>query len=119
MARKGGLFKGSICIMMSSHRNKPKWQIRIAKIHINELLKLAGEVAEKDDVLAKRYIEHARRIAEKFNIRFKREQKLQFCRKCNNYFVPGKTVIYRANPQTKALEVRCLRCGHVVRYRYK
>ncbi len=105
--------------MMASRRRKPKWQLEIAKLHINELLDLAENVALKDEYLARRYVEHARRVAKKFNIRFTREQKLKFCRKCNTYFVSGKTAIYRVNPLTKSLEVRCLRCGYVRRYRYK
>jgi len=105
--------------MMNSRRRKPFWQLRIAHLHIEELLDLAGSVANKNEKLARRYIGHATRIAKKFNIRFKKEQKLRFCRKCNTYFVPGKTVVYRANPKTKALEVKCLQCGYVRRFRYK
>ncbi|NPA38205.1 MAG: ribonuclease P [Candidatus Nanohaloarchaeota archaeon] len=107
-------------MMISRRRKKPTWQIKIAKLHIEELFEEAEKLANQGELnLAKRYISIARKIAEKFNIRLEREKKLKFCRKCNTYFVAGKTALYRTNPKTKALEVRCLKCGYVRRYRYK
>lgn len=47
--------------------------------------------------LADRYIEIARKIAMKVNLKIEKRYKRQFCKKCYSFLVPGKNLKVRMN----------------------
>lgn len=99
-------------------RRKPEWQRRIARERINILLSLAKKEVDKHPERSKRYVQLARKMAMKYNIRLKK-RKREFCKNCNMPFIFSKTSKVRLNPKTKTVEIICLNCGKVYRYGYK
>ncbi len=97
---------------------KPEWQRKIARERIKILFSLAEKELESNPKRSQRYVELARKIALKYNIRLKK-QKRKFCKKCNVLLVPSKTAKIRLNPRTKTVNMYCLKCGKVYRYGYK
>ncbi len=92
-------------------------QRKIAKERIKILFRLAKEYLKKDLKLSQRYIELARKIALRTNVRLKK-LKRKFCRKCNTLLVPGYTARIRLNKKHKTINVTCLVCGNIKRYPY-
>lgn len=77
-----------------------------ARSRIEKLLQLAKEYLETDEVLSKRYVTLARRIAMRHRIKL--GNKL-FCKKCGILFVFGKTVKARTS-KGRVLRI-CLKCN--------
>jgi ribonuclease P protein subunit RPR2 len=69
---------------------------------------LSGEMGQAD-----RYVEMARRVGMRYNVRFRPEQRLKFCKACYRYLLPGSTSRTRLNRGRRV--TTCLRCGHVMR----
>lgn len=83
----------------------------IAKERIGILFGLADNAALKGEIeLANNYVEQARKIGMKFNVRISREYKRKFCRFCYHYLMPGKTSRSRINSREKRVEVECFHC---------
>ncbi len=92
-------------------KNKAEGE-NIASERIKILFSLADRAALSGDLqVASRYVERARDIAMKFNIRLGREYGGRFCRGCSTYLLPGKTSIVRINSAEKRVETKCLSCG--------
>jgi ribonuclease P protein subunit RPR2 len=95
---------------MRSRRGRPEWVTDTAKERISILL----ERAFSGDKRKKRYIEQARKIALRYNVRFPTKYKRRICKKCFGtefrirVFSKGKYVLYT-----------CLECGEKYRYPYK
>ncbi len=89
---------------------------RIAKERMEILMQLAEEAFHGDRMLARRYVELARRIGMKYNLRFPRRWKRRFCRRCGAFLVPG------ANLRVRCRKMRviftCMECGAVRRVPY-
>ena len=97
-----------------------KDRLKIAQERIDILFNKAKQIAmvgEED--YARYYIHTARRIAQKVNIRIPKKYSMNYCRKCNSYLIPGKTSKVRLNKYNKTIDVICLHCGYIRRYRYK
>ncbi len=86
---------------------KPEWQIKIAKERIKILFKLAEESLEKYPMRSIRYVELARKIGTRYNIRFSREMKNTFCKNCNILLYVGKT---SKEIESKIPEFRIIKC---------
>lgn len=100
--------------MRKKEREKVK---KIAEERIEILLKLADERTKKGDFdLAKRYVELARKIAMKCNVRFKKEQKIKVCKKCSTYLL--HSVTSRVRVYKGRVIITCLNCGSIKRYPY-
>ena len=97
-----------------ARRQKPAWQVKIAKERIDILFREAATAEQK---LANRYVFLARKIAMKFNLKLSSEYKRRFCHKCFSHLVPGKNVTVRINAQTQTVDYTC-ECGHVNRFGY-
>ena len=69
-------------------RNDEKQQ-KIAKERVELLFQSAEKAFSKNTKRADRYIEIARRIAMKMNLRLTKEQKRKFCKYCYSYLVSG------------------------------
>ncbi len=98
---------------------KPRWQKEIAKERIEILFKQADEefsAGRKD--LANRYVELARKISMRYNVRIPRELKRKFCKKCHSFLKPGVNARVRVRSEKKYVLVTCLECGNKMRYPY-
>lgn len=88
--------------------------VRVARERIADLFALAEREAERPSgELANRYIELARRVGTRYNVRLPAEYRELYCRGCSTYWVEGRTVRTRLRG---ARRVRtCLRCGRTRR----
>ena len=98
---------------MAQRRDKGA-ERRIAAARIDRLLAAARDEALGPDAdLADRYAVLARRIAMRYQLPLRRDQKAQVCRACSAYQVPGVTS--RTRFRRGRLVRTCLRCGRVRR----
>lgn len=83
----------------------------VARERIAELF----EQARKKPKYARRYVELARKLQQKYRLRFTREQSRAFCKRCCTLF-DGRNV----NVRTKEGHVvyTCRECGFIRRYPY-
>jgi len=105
--------------MKRTCRKKPLWQRKIAKERIEILLNLAEKEVKKNIERCKKYVELARTIGKRYNVRLTKEQKSKFCKKCNVILIPGYTMKTWLDPSTKTKVVKCLSCKHLYRIPYK
>ncbi len=97
---------------------KPEWQRRIAKERIKILLELAEKEFKAHPERSRRYIQLARKIGLRYNVRLSKELKRKFCKNCNSLLVPGLSSQVRIKSKEKIVEIKCLNCGKVYRYPY-
>jgi len=90
---------------------KKQKDIEIAKERIKVLFEQA-ELSNKQE-LANKYIQTARKIAMKFNLRLPRGYKRKFCKHCYNYF---KANNYRVRTKDKKVIYYCLNCKKYMRF---
>jgi ribonuclease P protein subunit RPR2 len=87
---------------------------KIARERIEKLFEMAKK--EKNG-RSKRYIQLARRIAEKHNVSLSKKMKMCFCKKCNTLF-NSKTMRVRIQKKDMRITYTCLVCGNVQRWPY-
>jgi ribonuclease P protein subunit RPR2 len=86
----------------------------IAKERIDILVKSA--LKERDEALAARQAQQAKKIAMRFRVRLPYEARQLFCKKCKAFIVPGRSARVRVGrAKTRAVRITCLRCGHTYR----
>ena len=88
--------------------------IRAAQERIQDLFSLAeAEARRSPNNLSRRYVELARRIGMRYNVRLLREYRDLYCRGCSTFWVEGRSVRtrLRAGRRTQT----CLSCGRVRR----
>jgi len=90
----------------------------VALQRVMRLFELAKKEFETNPERSRRYVVLARQIGMKYNVRFPKELKVQFCKACGAFWVAGKNVKVRTNPKTKATEFVCLECSKVKRFGY-
>lgn len=98
---------------------KPSSQIKLAKERIEILFDKAEKEFDKNPELSHRWVQMARKISTRYNIRFTKEQKRRLCKKCMRFLVPGKNSSVRTNPKQQAVIIKCLECGNVMRFPYR
>jgi len=104
--------------MRNMRRKKPEsWQ-KIAKERIAILFDEAESSFAKHPERSRRYVELARKIGMRYNVRFEKRMKMRFCRKCNSYLKPGVNSRVRTDEKRKSVLTTCLSCGHVSRHPY-
>ena len=89
----------------------------IAQERIKILFEEAEKIFEKSPKLANRYIELARKIAMKVNLRLPRNLKRKFCKHCYSYLVPGKTS--RTRIHKSRVTIYCFTCKKYMRFMIK
>jgi ribonuclease P protein subunit RPR2 len=97
-------------------RKKPEAWTRIAKERIGLLLAQAESESGKHPERAKRYVELARKIGMRYNVRT--DAKARFCKKCSSLLKPGVSCRVRLRKDKQAVVVTCLACGAVSRHPY-
>jgi len=98
---------------------KPRWQKEIARERIEVLFKIAEEeFSNNRKDLANRYVELARKISMRYNVRIPKELKRKFCKRCHSYIKPGVNSRTRVRSEKKYVLVTCLECGHKMRFPY-
>ncbi len=87
---------------------------QIATERIKELFEQADKVFEKNPKLANKYVDMARKLAMKINLRFPRGYKRKFCKHCYSYLKPGKNL--RIRTKNKKVVYYCLVCKKHMRF---
>jgi ribonuclease P protein subunit RPR2 len=86
----------------------------IAMERIELLMREADKAALQGRLpMADRYVELARRIGMRYNVRVPRAAKRRFCRGCYGYLLPGVTS--RTRLKRGRVVTTCTQCGHVMR----
>jgi ribonuclease P protein subunit RPR2 len=71
---------------------------------------------EKDEAIAARQAQQAKKIAMRFRVRLPYVARQLFCKKCKAFVVPGRSARVRVGrAKTRAVRITCLRCGHTYR----
>ena len=99
-------------------KTKPLGQIKIAKERVEKLLKLAEINFKNRPERSKKYVELARKIGKRYNVRFTKEQKGSFCKKCNQLLILNKTSEIEKDPRKKLIIIKCINCGNIYRKPY-
>jgi ribonuclease P protein subunit RPR2 len=82
---------------------------RIARERMDTLLNLAEDVFDKDRELSRRYVTLTRRIGMRYNVRLTQKDKLEICKRCNSFLVPGANC--RVRTHAMRVVITCLECG--------
>lgn len=86
---------------------------KIAKARIKKLFEEADKVFKKNKKLSNRYVEIARKIAMKVQLKMPKRYKRQFCKHCYNYLKAGNNSRVRIN-KNKVI-IYCLECKKYTR----
>lgn len=105
--------------MNKRSRKKPGWQQEIAGERIAILFMLAEREFKKHRERSRRYVQLARRIGMRYNMKIPENLKRSFCKNCSSYLKPGVNCSIRANPAQKAIIIKCLECGKIARHPYR
>ncbi len=93
---------------------------KIALERIRILFEEAEKAAKKDRLdLSKKYVEYARRIGMKCNVKIPKDLRLKFCKNCKSFLFPGKNAKVRIDSEKKVIRIKCLACGKYKIYKYK
>ena len=87
--------------------------IEIAKHRIRKLFSEADKVFSTNKKLADRYVELARKIGMKMNVRLPKKLKRKFCKYCNHYLKPG--VNSRVRIHKHRVIIYCMGCKKFTR----
>jgi len=88
-------------------------KVKIAKERIDILFDLAEKELKGNPNRSRRYVELARNIGKRCNVRLTLEQKRNFCKNCNQLLIPKKTCEIEVDPQQKLMKIKCLNCNSV------
>ena len=97
--------------------NKPVSHQRVALQRINELLVQASDAFSEYPDMSRRYVLIARKMAMKYKVRFTKDQKRLFCKKCNAYLQQGNNCSVRL--EHGRIVITCKECGSIRRIIYK
>ncbi len=86
---------------------------KIAKERIKILLELADKIFKENRERAKRYVELARKISMRHNVRIPREYRFFICKGCKTLLKPGVNARFRI--YKSKIVVTCLECGNIYR----
>ncbi|MFQ6084752.1 MAG: ribonuclease P protein component 4 [Candidatus Bathyarchaeia archaeon] len=88
----------------------------IASERIDTLFGLAKRTYSHDPDLAQQYVDVALRIASKCRVRIPKEYRLQVCRRCKSFLVPGRSCRVRMRQRREPhIVITCLVCREVRR----
>lgn len=88
-------------------------QQEIGRQRIERLFLMAGREFEKHPERSHRYVQLARKISMRYNIRIPAHLKTRYCRKCYKYLSPNiNCSISRA---AGSVAIKCLECGKTMK----
>ncbi len=91
--------------------------VSIARERMEGLLKLAEETSERGRLdMSRRYVDLARRIGMRYNVRLPASSRYRFCPGCNTWYRFGTTASRRL--RTSRVVIRCGICQLVTRLPY-
>ena len=98
---------------------RTKEMLAIANERIKILMELAEDAAinDKNPSRARRYVQLARNIGMKYNIRMGREYNIKFCRTCNEFL--GASTAAQTRFRHGKMIITCKKCGRVKRIRIR
>ncbi|MEW6329099.1 MAG: ribonuclease P [Candidatus Micrarchaeota archaeon] len=99
---------------MRRRAGKPGFISDVVRERVEILLALAEKNAKEKPARAKRYIELARKLCTRYNVRVP-EIKKRACKKCHAFWVPGRNLSVRVRSRERMMEYRCA-CGEVARF---
>lgn len=99
---------------MRTRGRKPEYQLKIARERISILFDEAEKMAKEDKALARRYVQLARKIGMRYNVRLPRELKRKYCKYCKNLLLDSQHRLKKG-----ILVIKCKSCGRIIRYPYK
>lgn len=92
--------------------------VLLARERVDDLLALAcEEAATPDSYLPDRYVQLARRVGMRYNVRLLPEYRELYCRGCSSFWVEGRTVRTRLRSGVRTRT--CLACGRIRRTRLR
>ena len=92
---------------------KEKLSVKSALEEIKELFQKAESAFKKSPAEANRFVKKARNLAMTRRLKLPRELKRKFCKHCNSFFAPGKTV--RIRTRKGKVVYFCLSCKKFTR----
>ncbi len=102
-------------LVSTSRRRKPAWQQTIARERIEILFKEAEKQAKAGNTeLSNRYVQLARKIGMRYQVKIAKPLKRKFCKYCYSYLQPGLTCSQRI--KDKSIIIKCFSCKKIIRY---
>ncbi len=93
-----------------------KLEKMIAKERISFLIKRAIDYKKMDYHLARRYVELAIKMAERYRVKMKKYEKRSFCKNC---LYPYRSDRMRVRIKKGRVIITCLNCGKMRRFKIK
>ncbi|MGB6463887.1 MAG: RNase P subunit [Nitrosotalea sp.] len=80
------------------------------------LIQNAISNARRDPEIAQRQASLAKRLSTKYRVRMSYEMRMNFCKKCKKFIVPGLTSRIRlGRSDVKSIRITCKFCNHTYR----
>jgi ribonuclease P protein subunit RPR2 len=95
---------------------RPKWMLKIAEERIDILFNRADEEFVAHPERSHRYVEMARNIAKKYNMKIPATWSKRFCRSCQHFIKPGLNCQIRFSDSS--ILIKCLECGNINKIPY-
>ena len=99
--------------------SKSLQRMKIARERIERLFVLAKEELNTNPERSRNYVELARKIGKRYNVRLTKEQKRSFCKRCNQLLIPTRTSTVKIDSKKKIKIIKCMNCGNIYSYPYK
>lgn len=90
---------------------RQKWMIKIAEERIDILFQTAEKELPENPERSHRYVQMARNIAQKYNLKIKGNWSRRFCKNCNHFIRPGLNAQIRLSDSR--VMIKCLECGEI------
>ncbi len=95
---------------------RQKWMIKIGEERINIFFQLAEEELSHNPERSHRYVQMARNIAQKYNLKINPPWNRRYCKNCHKFLRPGFNSRIRLS--NSSIIINCLECGELRRISY-
>lgn len=95
---------------------RQKWMIKIGEERINILFQRAEEELSRNPERSHRYVQMARSIAQKYNLKINPIWNRRYCKTCHKFLRPGFNSRIRLS--NSSVIIKCLECGELRRIPY-
>ncbi len=95
---------------------RPNWMLNIAKERMDILFSLAEKEFVEYPERSHRYVELARKISTKYNVKIPLKWNRRYCKNCYKFLFPGhNSTIRLINGEVNII---CGECGHIMKIPY-